>query len=340
MFRRHSVGVVASLVLLLSLAAAAPAGAKLVADYRLAGDRSSAVAGAPDLFDLPPGGWFESASVANCTRQVFGFLEGGGLGFTGGEVISPEVFTLIVQVKLDEADGYVRLVNWFPSLANDNGLYTLDGALNFYDNTDPSESDHTGPTTVPPGVFAEFAVTRDASQRITGYTNGVRQFAYVDAADQAVTPHPSGNVYLFVDNGSEESAGKVARVRVYDTALPAAQITNTEGCFNRRCGGRTVTLAGDRRANVLLGTPGRDVIAGLGGNDDIRGMGGRDIICGGPGRDRLLGARGNDLIRGDVGADRLVGGRGRDRLVGGKGRDRCFGGPGRDRGLGCERGRL
>lgn len=48
------------------------------------------------------------------------------------------------------------------------------------------------------------------SKLITGYVNGAPQFTYTDTFDQAVSPHPAGNVYFFVDNGNEESAGAIA----------------------------------------------------------------------------------------------------------------------------------
>ena len=87
------------------------------------------------------------------------------------------------------------------------------------------------------------------------------------------------------------------------------------------CGGRTVTIFGTPRNDVIMGTPGNDVIHGLGGNDTIRGGGGNDTICGGDGNDLLYGMSGNN---------RLYGGNGRDRLQSGSGNDWLFGGPGND----------
>ena len=80
-----------------------------------------------------------------------------------------------------------------------------------------------------------------------------------------------------------------------------------------RCGGKTATLVGTARRDVLKGTSRRDVIAALAGNDIAKGLGGNDVLCGAGGRDRLLGGDGRD---------KLLGGGGRDRLLGGKGRDR------------------
>lgn len=239
---------------------------------------------------------------------------------------------MIMQARFESVppDGYVRAINWFPSFAVDNGLYLYQGKLDFYDNN-VSPADHQGTATVQPNRYVELAVSRDAgSKLITGYVNGAPQFIYTDTFDQAISPHPAGNIYFFVDNGNEESAGAIARIRVYDHVLPAGEILNTVGCFEQRCGGTAVTLVGDDRGNVLEGTPARDVIAGLGGDDTIRGVAGNDVLCGNAGKDKLLGGKGRD---------RLLGGPGKDRLAGAMGRDTCRGEAGRDRRKGCERGR-
>jgi Ca2+-binding RTX toxin-like protein len=320
----------------LSVAGAARAG--LVADYRFAGNFDSSVPGAPDSFTnfpLP----FGTEAVAGCRRQALSFPVSEGPAIHTNFLPDEGIYTIIAQVRFETVTDSVRVINWFPNFANDNGLYLLDGQLDFYDG-----ADHTGTATVSPGQFAEFAVTRDASKLVTGYVNGIQQFSLTDSGDNAVSPHPAGNVYFFQDNetggtSGEESAGTVARIRLYDSALPAAEITNTVGCFGVRCGSELATIAGDADPNAIAGTGGRDVISGLEGDDTIQGLAGNDLLCGGPGNDTLIGGPGKDILIGGGGKDRLIGGKGRDRLVGGGGRDLCRGGAGRDRRKTCERGR-
>lgn len=323
------VAVLAALLLALFASAAT---AKLVADYRFDGSLQSSVAGASDAFASGANLAFETEDVAGCNRQVVTFPVGQGVAIHTKDVIGSGSYTMIMQARFETVppDGYVRAINWFPSFAVDNGLYLYQGKLDFYDDN-VSPADHQGAATVSPNQYVELAVSRDAgSKLITGYVNGAPQFTYTDTSDQAVSPHPAGNVYFFVDNTDEESAGAVARIRLYDQVLPAGEILNTVGCFDQSCGGAAVTLAGDDRGNVLEGTPARDVIAGLGGDDTIRGLAGNDILCGNAGKDKLLGGKGRD---------RLLGGSGKDRLVGAKGRDTCRGEAGRDQRKGCERGR-
>jgi hypothetical protein len=106
------------------------------------------------------------------------------------------------------------------------------------------------------------------------------------------------------------------------------------------CGGRTATIVGTNRSEVLRGTNRNDVIVARGGNDTVIGRRGRDVIClgrgndralGGAGADRIFGQAGRDRIFGSSGADRISGGSGNDILVGQSGNDRIVGGTGRDR---------
>jgi Ca2+-binding RTX toxin-like protein len=332
-----------AVVAAVGLGTAGVASAALVADYRFDGDYASSVAGADDAF--PSGAnVFASETVAGCSRGVATFPVDNGVAIHGLDLIgmgsSTSPYTIIVQTRLETvpSDDYVRVINWDPSFTVDNGLYLFEGKLDFYDNN-VSPRDHAGTTVVAANQYAELAVTRDAAEVVRGYVNGVHQFTYTDAFDIAVSDHPAGNIYFFKDDTDEESAGGVARIRVYDEVLTADEIVNTEGCFDARCGGLTVTVPGDSRANVLIGTAGADVIDGHGGNDTIRGLGGADVLCGAAGRDKLLGGAGGDKLLGGAGKDRLIGGRGKDRLVGAGGRDTCRGGKGRDVRRGCERGR-
>ncbi|MGZ5357216.1 MAG: LamG-like jellyroll fold domain-containing protein, partial [Solirubrobacterales bacterium] len=241
---------------------ASAATARLVADYRFDGNLQSSVGGASEAFASGANLAFRTEDVARCNRQVATFPVDQGVAIHTKDVIGSGSYTMIMQARFESVppDGYVRAINWFPSFAVDNGLYLYQGKLDFYDNN-VSPADHQGTATVQPNRYVELAVSREAgSKLITGYVNGAPQFTYTDTFDQAVSPHPAGNVYFFVDNGNEESAGAIARIRVYDHVLPAGEILNTVGCFEQRCGGTAVTLVGDDRGNVLEGTPARDAI--------------------------------------------------------------------------------
>ena len=77
------------------------------------------------------------------------------------------------------------------------------------------------------------------------------------------------------------------------------------------------TLAGDSRANTLMG---------MGGDDRLYGGpgGGNDELHGGAGNDRLFGGHGRDEMYGGAGDDHLIGGAGKDTFYGGYGSDTIY----------------
>lgn len=76
-------------------------------------------------------------------------------------------------------------------------------------------------------------------------------------------------------------------------------------------------LAGDSRANIIMGGDGHDRLYGGPG-------GGDDILHGDKGNDRIFGGKGNDTLRGGDGNDHLWGNSGTDIYDGGKGNDTIY----------------
>jgi hypothetical protein len=105
----------------------------------------------------------------------------------------------------------------FRNGGSDTGLYALNGALEFY----PVASG-AGPGFGANG-FVQVVLTRDGARNVRGYVNGVERFSFVDSGNDAALD--GGNVLRFFrDDGSEASAGVLARLRVFDVALGAAQV--------------------------------------------------------------------------------------------------------------------
>ena len=190
----------------------------------------------------------------------------------------------------------------------------------------------------PPPAVASITTGRK-STRISGTTPNAN--ARVEVFSNPNCGDPEGKAFL----GSAHVSGngwslRVARLRAGRgvTATDThASTSNTSPFSNCRsvpgrfkCAGRTATIVGSARKDVLKGTRRRDVIVARGGNDVVRGMRGNDLLCGGPGKDKLFGGAGRDKLLGQGGKDRLFGGPGRDLLFGGPGRDRLRGGGGRD----------
>ena len=87
-----------------------------------------------------------------------------------------------------------------------------------------------------------------------------------------------------------------------------------------------VNLTGSGMADILAGDSRANTIMGMGGDDKIYGGpgGGDDMLHGGKGDDMLFGGIGNDDLYGDAGDDMLNGGAGADDFYGGAGSDMIY----------------
>jgi hypothetical protein len=97
-------------------------------------------------------------------------------------------------------------------------VYVQNGRLYFY----PGASGSTA--VVPAGGYVQVALTRNAaSKQVVGYVNGVQQFAFTDTTGHGVIS-AANTLRLFKDDlNTEESAGSLARLRLYDGPLTASQ---------------------------------------------------------------------------------------------------------------------
>ena len=76
-----------------------------------------------------------------------------------------------------------------------------------------------------------------------------------------------------------------------------------------------LTLAGNAKANDIIGGAGNDSINGGAGKDTIEGSAGDDILLGNTGNDMIFGGEGNDTITGGAGNDELWGDEGSDTFI-------------------------
>jgi hypothetical protein len=205
-------------------AQAAPA-ATLKGDYQFAGTHGSSCCGAPPLSDLGPNSFAEEL-VGSSRQTVLAFPLSSGVSMPFG-VIPTNSYSIAVQFRLENVDGFRRLVD-FSTGTTDRGLYDLNGQLNYY----PLVTGATFPPPIEANRYAHVVLTRDAAtSRVVGYVDGKEEIAFDDTAGDAVFL-PDTPVRFFKDDsviGGEESAGAVARLRVYDGALTAAEVAAISG---------------------------------------------------------------------------------------------------------------
>ena len=196
----------------------------LKADYRFQNNLRSSVVGAPDLTNIAPNS-FAPEAVDGRSVSVLRFAAGSGLRLTPVSGIIPTIassdatYSIVMLFRFADISGYRRILD-FSNSTSDSGLYNLSGGLTFYSRTAAS----TGVISV--NNYAQVVLTRDIAANVTGYVNGVRRFTFVDDTDLAVA---GANILRFFrDNGGENSAGAVARIRLYNGALTAAQVAGLD----------------------------------------------------------------------------------------------------------------
>jgi hypothetical protein len=211
-------------LLMLAVGAQAASAATLRGDYQFDGTLGSSCCGAPPLTDLGPNSYGEEV-VGGSSRTVLRFPLSSGVSMPAG-VIPSDSYSIAVQARLEEVGGYRRLVD-FSTSTSDRGLYNLNGQLNFY----PIATGSTFPAPIEANRYAHVVLTRDAAGEVRGYVDGTEEIRFTDSSGDAV--FPAGNdVRFFKDDaliGGEESAGAVARIRVYDGALTPAEVAAISG---------------------------------------------------------------------------------------------------------------
>lgn len=197
------------------------------ADYRFARDYTSSVGNAPDLVGV---GQTAAAFVfdASIDRTVLSFSGHGGLALSPATaVVYRDVYTIELLFRFDRVDGFRKLVD-FKDGSVDDGLYVLDGCLNFVPR---NERPNRG---IERHSYVQVVLTRDSSERVVGYVDAVRQFAFRDAAGFAeIAPE---TLRFFADDSTtrvEHSNGAVTQIRLYNRALTAGEVAAV-ACSVRR----------------------------------------------------------------------------------------------------------
>jgi hypothetical protein len=232
MVRRVFALTVVSCVLATGIAGAAPVA--VTADYRFLNTRTSSLGSAPALTDLigcsvscptpNPANAFATETIDGKKHRVLTFSSDNGLSLapTTG-VASNDTYTVVVLFRLHSLSKWNRILE-FANGTRDPGLYlNTANALTFWPLT------NGGATVVAPDQYVQVVLTRDgATGTVTGYVDGVQQWQFVDSLNYAVVD-ASNTLHFFQDNTSngsvrEDSAGAVARIRVYRSVLSATAV--------------------------------------------------------------------------------------------------------------------
>jgi len=226
---------VVSLTLLLSvgflvqaLGAGMASAATVTADFRFLNSRATSAGTAPALTDVKsancgttnPANKFTTATVGGRKVPVLSFPKDNGLKLNSGVVGSS--YTIVILFEFTTDLTWRRLID-FTNSTSDTGLYAnpQDG-IAFYPVTSEVNDKFAA------GKWAQVVLTRAAgSKKLIGYLNGTQEWTYVDSSGFGV---PGANPTIFFHDNStsgtpcESSAGGVARIQIYNSALSASAV--------------------------------------------------------------------------------------------------------------------
>lgn len=169
-----------------------------------------------------------------------------GLKFDNNPQFVTNTYTIELTVKFNATGNFHRLIG-FTDLVNpggiasasDYGIYiSPDGAgpgnnrLLFYSASTSPPGDYFGPTTITANTWHHLTFARDINGLISCYQNGTFLGAYDDAAGDFIpADQPGASVYdnaitFFKDNLTEEVAGSIAKLSIYNRTLTHSEIVN------------------------------------------------------------------------------------------------------------------
>jgi hypothetical protein len=207
--------------ILVSGIAAGSAHGALVADYQLQNTYATSVGSAPALAPIGSPA-FASDSVYGSQQTVLQYAAGAGVALTPTDGILGDgtTYTILVRSRHDQTGGYVKLID-FSADEQDTGLYDDGGALDFYDLSG-------GATSTFGYGYSDVVLTRSSDGTLAGYVNGVLELTADDSATLEGVIDSHKQLTFFVDDmvtgGFEASAGAVARIEIWNTALNTAEV--------------------------------------------------------------------------------------------------------------------
>lgn len=168
---------------------------------------------------IPHGG------VLNGGIYTFSTNQGLSLDWSG---FNPESYAIDIRFSFNTVGGSWLKILDFAHLSLDEGLYVYGDHLQFVEQ--PGISFIDGPNgAFQNDQFANLSITRDGTtKRFTGSVNGVQQFSFIDARDQAVFAGPNPLATFFIDDvvtgGGEATRGRVDSIIISSVPLPATAI--------------------------------------------------------------------------------------------------------------------
>lgn len=152
---------------------------------------------------------------------VYNFGANQGLTFTD-TAFDPTNYTIELNFSFQTLSSWKKIID-FANLGADQGLYSLNSSLQFYNVATSSTTDFTANTPV------DIVLTRSsATSLVTGYVNGISVLSFTDSGNIAVAGTAGSPVIFFTDDHNtsqnEASAGAANWIRLYNQPLSSAEV--------------------------------------------------------------------------------------------------------------------
>lgn len=191
-----------------------------VADFGFDDGFTDSQGNAADLIPLAPDlGGFLDLDINGEPRPAWVFSPGGGFSLALDGLVPSDTYSVAILLVMDDTDAYGKILDT-SARASDTGLYAQGQDLRLYNTIPASNLGRFGAD-----AWHQIVVTREASGLYTGYIDGRQEFSGDDGGVGVVSVE--GLLHFFADDlvtEGEQTGGAVARIRLYDTALPASLV--------------------------------------------------------------------------------------------------------------------
>jgi Tol biopolymer transport system component len=224
----------------------------LKADYQFQGNLDSSVAGAPAMQNLTGAAGansFQNDTVDGYSRQSLRFPKDSGVSVNTAGLIPNDAYTAVILFRMDELDGYRRIIDAMGGLQDNCGGYInnsrFDGESQTNTNANPI---------LWPQLYTQVVIVREASGRVRAFREGRVK---LDVANDSGCFQISSNLLRFFQDdteaGGEASAGNVARIRLYDAPMTDSQVRALDRVENAVGGGdQAMLFQSDRDGNFEI----------------------------------------------------------------------------------------
>jgi Concanavalin A-like lectin/glucanases superfamily len=210
------------------------------ADYRFNLNLKSSVNkdDAPAMREVGGGFSYYFASIGGQRDNYLNWVSGSGLKLPNAQKVigTPGDYTIAMLINLDDVDDlpddYCKLVDFDDlqsSGSGGDGWFVHEGFLNPYSVEDVPE---TGTAPITEEAWHLIVMTR-AGGNVKGYVDNERYFTLPDPTGEEVLGIEKVLHFLMDDGtGSEETGGKIARLRIWKNPLTNKQAKSLKPQFN------------------------------------------------------------------------------------------------------------